>query len=58
MSVLADHHEMKVIGGEFLNQFKVEIRVLVDQSTLRGMPIINWASDVLNLSQKTFFLYT
>ena len=39
MSVLADHHEMKVIGGEFLNQFKVEIRVLVDQSTLQGIPI-------------------
>ena len=58
ISVLADHHEMKVLVGEFLNQFKVEIKVSVDESTLRSMPTGNGTSDMLNLFQKTFFLYT
>ena len=55
--LLADHHEMKVIV-EFHNQFKVEIKVLVEQPNLRSVPTGNGASAMLNLSEKTFFLCT
>ena len=57
ISVLADYHEMKMIVEEFYNQFKVEIKVLVDKPTLRGVSTGDGASATLNLSQKTFFLH-
>ena len=56
--LLVDHHEMKVIVEEFHNQFKVEIKVVADQPTLRSVPTGNEASTMLSLSEKTFFLYT